>query len=185
SFTLMAQDCIFHPPSQLHVSDITACSAKFSWHSTGNVVKYIVTYKLSSSNQWEPQINVGTNTSYEFTGLLPTSNYDFAVRARCSDGSVSKRKVKKTTTLPCTLPNQVSVKPVNSHTVKITAQGPCSYDSLHVKYSTLTGPQTIISYAAADSYLVSGLNFDSTYKFQVSTCPLGMNSYTNVITVQL
>ncbi|MEO6167851.1 MAG: sulfatase-like hydrolase/transferase [Chitinophagales bacterium] len=182
---LLAQNCNLLPPSNLSVSNLTSCSANLHWTSATNVLKYIVSYRVSGTSQWSPNVNVGTNTSYEFTGLLKNTMYDFSVRSKCSDGSKSKKIKISTTTLKCTTPDDVTVEGINSNSAKITVTSPCSYDSLFVKYIPIGGAPKVISYPAAASYVLGGLSADTVYLIRVSTCPKTTNNWSLTDTLYL
>lgn len=181
----IAQNCQLFPPGNLYVSDISSCSATLHWTSNNASAKYSVSYKLSNSAQWSPQIYVGSDTLYHFTGLLPGKTYNFSVKAKCSDGSFSQPKRKNGATSACSLPDEVTVDALNSSTAKISISASCFYSNLHVRYKSLNGPFQVLSFAAADSYLVAGLNYDSTYLFQVSTCQFAENIWTLPDTLHL
>lgn len=184
AYHLTGQNCELDPPKDLFISDVTSCSAKLHWTSDTDVKKYLVSFRLTGTTQWSPAVNAGTDTFFNFTGLLPGQNYTFSVKSKCFDGSVSKKKKKSAITSTCTLPYQVFIEPYNSSSVKIIVQAFCSFDTLLVKYSTLTGAKTVVTFVNTDSCLISNLNSDSTYLFEVSTCPRKLNYWTIADTVQ-
>ncbi|HUM46939.1 MAG TPA: sulfatase-like hydrolase/transferase [Chitinophagales bacterium] len=182
---LHAQNCNLIPPSNLSISDLSNCSATLHWTSGTTVQKYTVSYRVSGSSQWSPNINVGTNTSYEFTNLLPFTKYDFSVRSKCADGTKSKKVKISTTTLKCSLPDDVIVEGINSNSAKITIVSSCGYDSAYIKYIPIGGAPKILSYPAASSYVLGGLSADTVYLIRVSTCPKPGNNWSATDTLYL
>ncbi len=182
---LFAQNCNLIPPSNLSVSGLTSCQATLHWTSATNVLKYTVSYRISGSGPWSPNYNAGTATEYQFTGLLPDTKYQFAVRSKCSDGTKSKKIKISATTLKCTLPDDVIITEINNHSAKITVTATCGYDSLFVKYLPIGGLPKLKSYAFAPSYVLDGLSADSVYLIRVSTCPKPITSWTPADTLYL
>lgn len=185
SSRLFAQNCNLIPPTNLSVSDLTSCQATLHWTSGTTVLKYLVAYRIAGSGQWSPNVNVGTNTSYQFTDLQANTKYEFSVRSKCSDGTKSKKVKITTTTLKCTMPSDVQIMPINSNSAKITVTATCDYDSLYVKYLPIGGVPKIKSYVSATSYVLGGLSSDSTYLVRFSTCPKPFYNWTPTDTLQL
>lgn len=68
--------------------DITSTSAKLSWSYTFTPDKWKIKYRPSSTTDWTTVKTGGTNTSYILTGLMPSTIYDWQIRAKC-DGENS------------------------------------------------------------------------------------------------
>lgn len=173
----MAQNCNLLPPSNLSATGITACSANFNWTSGTTVLKYTVYYRVSGTGQWSTGLNVGSATSYEFTGLLPNTKYEFAVASKCSDGTKSKKVKISVTTLKCTLPEAAELVAINSNTAKITVDAICPFDSLTVKYLPVGGIPKTRTFAAASSYILDELEPGAAYIVRVSTCPKPISNW--------
>ncbi|MBA2407773.1 MAG: sulfatase-like hydrolase/transferase, partial [Chitinophagales bacterium] len=164
------------------MSDISSCSAEVHWTPVaGN--QYKVAYKLSSNSKWSSFIPLSSASSFTFNGLLPNNNYDFQVTKKCTDGSTSKKKVSATT-LQCMKPDEITITKLSDHTISVEVQSACSYDSLHVRHKTLDGTFIYISFTAAESYLVNGLNLDVVNIFQFSTCPISEKKWTSSYTLE-
>ncbi len=174
---LMAQNCNLIPPSDLSVTGTTACSAVLHWTSATTVSKYSVFYRISGTGQWTSGINAGTATTYEFTGLLPNTKYEFAVTSKCSDGTKSKKVKISATTLKCTLPESVTLTAINSSTAKITVNTLCAFDSLTVKYLPVGGTPKTKTFAASASYTLDELVPGAAYLIRVSTCPKPISNW--------
>lgn len=182
---VFAQDCVLNPPKGLKVVDITSCSAKLQWKAGAQDAKYQVRYKPAAGTVWSNWIKVKKDTFFTFTGLASGKKYDYEVLAKCTDGSESPIITKSAKTLSCSLPEQVIIQATNSNTITITAQTSCPFAMLHVRYTTLAGVATTQSFSPAASYQVNGLIPDSTYKIEVSTCKLNLNSWTTPQTIQM
>ncbi|MBK9732823.1 MAG: sulfatase-like hydrolase/transferase [Chitinophagaceae bacterium] len=185
SADLFAQNCNLIPPSNLSITDLSSCQATLHWTSGTTVLKYTVTYRKTGTTQWSPNKNIGTNTSYQFTGLLANTSYDFSVVSKCSDGSKSKKTKISATTLKCTIPSNVDVTGINNHSAKITVTTACGYDSLLVQYRPLGGTPKNKSFANSPFYILDGLTEDSVYVVRVSTCPKPTNNWAPADTVHL
>ena len=70
------------PPSGLSVSGITSTSATISWIASACAVNYRLQYKLSTSNPWTKV--TATGISYTITGLSPSSEYKWKIKAKCT-----------------------------------------------------------------------------------------------------
>lgn len=180
-----AQSCILNPPTGLYITNKTSCSAELHWQSAASVSAYRVSFKPASTSQWAPYINVGTNTSYQFTGLMAGTKYNFSVFSKCTDGSKSPKVKKSATTLQCSLPSDVEIHPLATNSVSISITASCSYDSVRIRYQTLSSAFTYVSFPPADSFIVNNLSPDTVYFFQVSTCPLAADEWTPADTVQI
>lgn len=178
-----AQECPV--PTNLYATDVTSCAVTLHWRSTGSVQKYSVRYKLSSAAQWSPSINVHKDTVHRFEGLLASSTYKFQITAKCTNGVTSKKGNITVTTAFCVLPSSASLYAVDFRTIGVTVSSACAYDSVRIKYRTLTGEPTIVASAPSAAYSISDLISDSTYVVQVSTCPLSANNWTPTDTITL
>lgn len=74
-------DCV--SPINLKISNISNISLLLSWKASDNVQAYEIEYKKSTDLSWGilPQV---TTDSIMITGLNPSTNYDFRVKAICS-----------------------------------------------------------------------------------------------------
>jgi len=70
------------PPSGLTVSGVTSTSATIGWIASACAINYRLQYKLSTSNSWT-KVTV-TGTSYTITGLSPSSEYKWKIKAKCT-----------------------------------------------------------------------------------------------------
>ena len=66
----------------------TKASARLSWSSVGSSSRYDVQYRLTGTMAWTLVSGI-TTTSYSITGLTSSTAYQWQVRTRCSDGSLT------------------------------------------------------------------------------------------------
>jgi hypothetical protein len=85
-------------PATLNAAQITISGALVSWSLVGGATTYTLEYKKSADLTW---MNIPglTGTSYQLTGLISCTNYDFHVSANCSSvsGAYSATSTFKTT----------------------------------------------------------------------------------------
>ncbi|MEO6169271.1 MAG: fibronectin type III domain-containing protein, partial [Chitinophagales bacterium] len=99
-------------PNDLSVTGVNACQATLNWTSLPTAASYKVQYRLAGNGAWSESIDVGTNTSYTFTGLFSSMSYEFQVRAVCSGGEKSDWSKKTSSTAACATPTNLIVTAV-------------------------------------------------------------------------
>ncbi|MCQ2297709.1 MAG: fibronectin type III domain-containing protein [Bacteroidales bacterium] len=118
---------VVYGPEGCGAPAITSSSATFetitlNW--AGSASSYEVAIKPAADLNW-PAATAVTTTTYTFTGLYPSTEYDVRVRTICDDGTISRwaeRTGITTDSLPCFAPTNVvtSNATVNSITVAWT-----------------------------------------------------------------
>ncbi len=73
-------------PTDLSASSITQSSALLKWSATNSAVSYKVEYKKASSAQWTNLAAASTSKTIDVTGLLPSTVYDWRIKANCRSG---------------------------------------------------------------------------------------------------
>lgn len=73
-------------PTGLAISNITSSSATASWNAVSGANNYTFEYRASGGS-WT--VVNPTSTTYNMTGLSPTTTYETRVKANCSGGSSS------------------------------------------------------------------------------------------------
>jgi hypothetical protein len=86
NFTTLGEVCLNSSPENLAETNIISVSANLNWDAVPDAVSYQV---WSSSTPGVLQ-DAGANTSYFLQGLLPNTEYNWAVRAVCPGGGVSQ-----------------------------------------------------------------------------------------------
>ena len=167
-------------PTGTSTTSITTNSANANWGMVNGVTDYYLSMKPASSPTWDPEALV-TGTSGSFTGLAPSTAYNWRVRTNiCSNYSATQNF---TTLSICNSPAPVAsaitstgftltwpvVAGATTYTVQTRLQGAGSWTS---------------STASTNSKIITGLTPNRVYEFQVSSnCSSGSSPYSNVQTV--
>jgi N-acetylglucosamine-6-sulfatase len=177
-----AQNCDSNPPNNLSVSNITSCSATFNWSNSNNVKWVKISYRITGGS-WSTWIKISDgSTNHTYTNLLANTSYDFRVFSKCADGTKSAKVKITASTLLCTLPSLTTLVEQKTHSLEFSVAADCDFDSVHIKYSTLLGTPITVSFPVSSSYTVEGLELNTKYLFQFSTCPTSSNLYTAIDT---
>ena len=179
-------------PGGLSVTNVTYNSATLNW--SGNADTYEVSVKAASEGTWPAPTTVNNANSFNVTGLVPETQYQFMVRAICdaTEGLVSDWVNGTFTTdeLPCFVPTELQTTAVNytNATLTWTAGGAETEWGLHVWNSTfdtilnasattltVTGLAQTTQYNAAVKAICGGGAAESEYgdtiQFTTTTCP--------------
>lgn len=173
-----AQQCNIHPPANLFVTDITACSATLHWSSYGGAQEYKVRYKLTTSTVWSSSVAVGLDTFWTFDGLQAGKDYQLAVRSFCADGTKSALIRKTITTATCTLPESTSTEVISDNSAKIILETACPADTIYYRYGLTSQPLILHTAIGSDNVMLTDLQNNLSYTYQVSTCPLKQHNWT-------
>ncbi|MEO5673568.1 MAG: sulfatase-like hydrolase/transferase [Chitinophagales bacterium] len=172
-----AQECASEAPSKLYVSGITSCSATLNWSPASGAAFYKVSYKKSGMNNWSAQNSVN-DTFFTFTNLAAGTQYGFKVWSICNDGSKSIGKRKGATLLSCQLPFNISVS--EDTIVRISFSTTCSFDAAYCRFGLTPGSMSTVIKTKYPEFHISGLQSNTTYYFQVSTCPIAQNNWSAI-----
>ena len=179
-------------PGALSATNVTYNSATLNW--SGNADTYEVSVKAASEGTWPAPTTVNNANSFNVTGLVPETQYQFMVRAICdaTEGLVSNWVNGTFTTdeLPCIIPTDLHTTAVNytNATLAWTAGGAETEWGLHVWNSTfdtilnasattltVTGLAQTTQYNAAVKAICGGGAAESEYgdtiQFTTTTCP--------------
>ena len=74
-------------PAGLSTANITSASATLTWGAVPNALNYDVEYRQSSLNTWIRAVTGTTSLSYNLSGLLGFTSYDWQVHANCNAGA--------------------------------------------------------------------------------------------------
>lgn len=98
-------------PSGLASASVTASSATVSWTAVSGASSYTLQYKTSAATTWTSVSNL-TGTSFNITGLVASTTYQYQVRATCgtTNGSFSTAASFTTTASGGTTPTYCASK---------------------------------------------------------------------------
>ncbi len=86
-------------PSGITASNITGTSADINWNPYDSATQYVFYYQEAGSGSWS-STNV-TGTTYNMTGLIPCTNYEFYMQSICDTDSSSTTSVQTFITMGC------------------------------------------------------------------------------------
>jgi hypothetical protein len=74
----------------LSSGEITNSTATIHWSNATNAAKYIIEFRPVGSFNWNVVNSYGINTSFELTGLSPSTQYEWRIQSVCDEmGSTS------------------------------------------------------------------------------------------------
>jgi len=97
---------VCNTPSSLSTTNVSTTVATCNWGAVSGAVDYTLEYKTNASPTWTAVIT--TNTTYQLTGLVASTAYNWRIRANCGGGNNSAfASVQNfTTTASCTDANE-------------------------------------------------------------------------------
>ncbi|HMG13890.1 MAG TPA: fibronectin type III domain-containing protein [Saprospiraceae bacterium] len=162
--TIQASGCA--APSNLVNASITNSSASLSWTAVSGATNYTVQYKVSTSSAWTTLATVNNNST-NLTGLLPSTVYNWKVKAGCSDYS----SITTFTTLQasgCAIPVNLNTAAITNNSANISwslVSGATNY-TIQYKLSSSSVWITLITLSQT-SITVNGLTAATTYNWKV------------------
>lgn len=86
-------------PGGLFTSNITSTAATLNWINVNGALRYVIKYKKLGAGPWNEVNPRAPSSSYNISGLIPSSQYKWVMRARCAYGfSPNSRVVYFSTT---------------------------------------------------------------------------------------
>jgi len=122
-------------PKNLSLTNETGCEATLHWKAIPGIAFYAVKFKKVNEIAWHHAINVGLDTFYTFTGLIPNVQYTFAVASYCSVNSSSPFNKINTNGYPCSPPLKVTatINGPGMATISWISCGPSANNQLRYK----------------------------------------------------
>ena len=94
-------------PTTLPTTAITTSSATVNWSAVSGAINYDLQYKANASSTWIDAALATNVTSFNLSGLNPSTLYDWQVRSHCSDASTTAySQAQFTTAAVVTCPEQ-------------------------------------------------------------------------------
>ncbi|MFN0276490.1 MAG: T9SS type A sorting domain-containing protein [Chitinophagales bacterium] len=176
-------DVVVSKPTGAATSGATSCSVVYSWTAAPGANSYEVRFKLTSASSYGPITNIGSVTSYTFTGLAASSSYDFQVRSKCTSGEKSGWTKKTASTVACGTPYGNSVTGITSSSATINWIDPCSINNYTVQYRVSGAGGWITTTSTTTSKTLTGLAANTTYEYRLRTnCSGGSSTYSVIAT---
>ncbi len=177
-------------PANNVTSAITANSAIFSWNTVSGVSNYTVEYKLTSAASWIVLSAALNGTSITASGLLSNTNYDWRVKANCSNGVISLYStaafITSNVSTACNKPENLYVTNVSSNkcTFNWDAVAGATGYTIQFRQFQAANWSTPASNINAVSYTLTGLNYYTIYEWRiVSNCSNGSTNPSDVFIV--
>ena len=182
SKTYTVSDVTIAKPTALATSQITHCSVRLTWASVPAAGSYEVRWRIAGGTYSAP-ISVGAALEYTFTGLAPSTLYNFQVRSKCPTGTETSAYVlKSASTVACGSPVSQSAGAITANSALISWSTPCSAVSYSLQYrKNPTKAWTTVSGIVGTSYTLTGLLPGSLYEYRLaSLCAVGgtLSAYT-------
>ncbi len=162
-------------PDKLFTNNITSNSALATWITTPNSSNFGIRIRPVGSVTWTVYLAHGT--SFQLTGLLSYTNYEWQLRARCNAfNEVSAWSASELFTTLCGQPQNITVTDITSSSAVITWDSSSAYkyrlrrkknEDVDWVYSSVMAPEHQRKF--------TNLEWDATYQFQVQTyCNVGL-----------
>lgn len=172
-FTVNA-DSVF---STLTITNLTSCKARLKWTSVSAAAYYKVRYQVAGVNNWSNEINVGTNLSYNFSNLLPNTNYNFQVAAYCISNDNLGWKNKPATTKACSTPTGINYTVLSTTSASISWTAVCNPNSYKIIYRKLGTTAWTTATTASTNITLNNLLAGNSYQYRVAAnCGTGIFS---------
>ncbi len=174
-------------PVNLITSGITTTSAVFSWDAVGGVNNYTVEYKLTSSGTWLTLSSALAATTITASGLQSSTNYDWRVKANCSNGVISAYNtanfITSNATTTCNKPVNLYVTNVSSSrcTLNWDAVAGVTGYTIQLRQYGSANWSTPASSINTTSYTLTGLNYYTIYEWRIAAnCSNGSTNLSDV-----
>lgn len=156
-------------PDKLFTDNVTSNSAHATWITTDNSTNYGIRIRPVGSLTWTVYLAHGT--SFQFTGLLSFTNYEWQLRARCNSfGEVSAWSLSELFTTECGQPQNITVSDITSSSAVITWDSSSAY-KYRLRRKTAWDVDWVYSSVLAPAHQrkFTNLYSDATYIYQVQT----------------
>jgi Secretion system C-terminal sorting domain/Fibronectin type III domain len=173
---------VCNTPAALANSNITTSAATISWAAVSGVLNYTVEYKLSSSSTWLVLSSALTSTAITVNSLNSSSNYDWRVKANCSNGAVSTYASSAFTTaapLTCGTPANPTALNITGTSALLGWDAVTGVLNYTVEYKLTSSSTWLVLSSAltASSIAVTGLTSNTNYDWRVkANCTNGVVS---------
>jgi N-acetylglucosamine-6-sulfatase len=154
------------------------------WKIVAGAASYHLKYKKTSSSNWTVVTIDGTSTTYTVTGLQPETSYNVKVAAVCANKDEGEYTLPITVkTVECSIPYNVQANAISATSAAISWSAICEQVSFAIKYRKLgTSGWETISNINTSSYVLTGLNPNTSYQIKVSAKCISKSPYSKAVT---
>jgi hypothetical protein len=183
SFTLdTCVNCM--APSALSSTNITNLSATLNWASVSSAVNYSVDYKAASSSTWISATSSTTSVSYNLTGLVAGTLYDWRIKTncQCSNSSYSASQLTTAKVATCNSPVSLTASGITTVAAKLSWASVSGVSKYAVDYKKVTATTwtSATSGTTSLSITLSSLTAGTSYDYRVkSICSTSSSSLYN------
>jgi hypothetical protein len=169
-------------PSGLNATDIEETSATFNWGTVSTAQSYDIRYKETSDSSWIPTTSSTNSTT--ISGLTAETEYEFQVRAVCSDGTSDYSSSANFTTSAapqeCGVPSRLDATDIEETSATLNWGTVTSAQSYDIRYKATSDSNWISTTSSTNSTAISGLTAETEYEFQVrAVCSDGASDYSS------
>jgi len=171
-------------PLSVSATAVSSTIIQLTWNQpstlNGILHDYKVKYKLSSDSNFGTPISVGTQLTYNFSGLKPFTDYELQVQATTNsgvnEGPWSSSISRKTLEGAATAPLNVSATAITETRIQLTWNHPVSFNGIlfdyKIRYKLSSDSNFGISVSAGVqmTFIVKGLRTFADYELQVNCC---------------
>jgi len=175
-----AAPVVCNPPTTATTTGITQTTATLGWSAGSGNVNYTIEYKKRTDAGWSVLATDITAVSYELKGLTASTVYDWRVKGKCADGTVTAYLNATFNTLgTCASPAAPVTSGITAGAAQLSwtaAAGAVSYDVQYKRSSDLNWTVAVAG-TTGTAYNLSGLSEGTTYNWRVRTnCQAGATS---------
>lgn len=157
---------------------ITEFTASISWSADADAQDFALRWRKSGTTIWN--YSYPEASTYNFTGLLSCTNYEYAIQVNCSNGSSIWSSTQNFTTNcapSCTTaPTGLFADNITSVSVKLHWSAAPGATKYKIYYKATTSPTWIIVNSTSTVKTISGLAPNTNYQYKVKAVCTGTSS---------
>lgn len=188
NFTTLQQTC--NNPTDLQAFNITDNSVSIAWSSTGSILSYDIEFGPSGFTLGNGTVITTSNNFFDVNGLLPSTQYDFYVKANCSNTNSSDYVGPSTFTTDsaCSAPFGLDFFGLQACSFEIYWNSGSDETAWEVEYGEVGftfGNGTVINTSNTNIVITDNLSPGTTYEVYVrSNCgSQGYSDYTDALVI--
>jgi len=173
---------VCNAPTSSSESNLSATSVRLNWGAVAGASNYRLEYKKNTDASWTVSTSGTTSTNRTINNLSASTNYQWRVRANCSNGLTSNYRNDSFTTSasPCAPPSNPTTTNIGEINARFTWTASANATSYRVEYKKVSASTWTVraSGTSATSVATSGLDSGTQYQWRVrSNCGGATSSY--------